>query len=111
MKEDWTVLFSLFPISAPIICRSADVNKVARAQGANVTEAPPIGIGEDAITSSAEEEADRALQTVRKKLDVQLSVEYAVNKLIQDATSPVCESESSRSQALLLCFFYPPRTR
>lgn len=76
--------------------RTADVNKIARAQG-HAPEPEPtrlgpiLGLPGEEITSSADEEADRALQGVRNKLDPRLSVEYSVNKLIQDARSSVRE--------------------
>ncbi|KAF9006181.1 kinase-like domain-containing protein [Cyathus striatus] len=46
----------------------------------------PLGIGIDMSSGSAEEAADRALNSVSRKLDKSLSVETVVNELIAEAT-------------------------
>lgn len=42
----------------------------------------------DLIRDSTDEDADRALTSVRIKLDKSLSIEYTVNDLIQQARDP-----------------------
>lgn len=42
--------------------------------------------GIDIASGSADEAADRALNTVKRKLDKSLSVEYTVNELLSEAT-------------------------
>lgn len=46
------------------------------------------GVGIDMASDAADESADRALTSVRRKLDQSLSVEYTVNELITTATDP-----------------------
>lgn len=43
-------------------------------------------IGIDMSSGTADEAADRALSSVSRKLDKNLSVEYTVNELIAEAT-------------------------
>jgi serine-protein kinase ATM len=45
-------------------------------------------VGIDMSSGSADEAADRALTTVKRKLDKSLSVEYTVNELLAEATDP-----------------------
>lgn len=47
------------------------------------------GIGIDMTSGSADEAADRALNSVARKLDKSLSVQSTVNELIAEATDPV----------------------
>jgi FATC domain len=46
------------------------------------------GVGIDMASDAADESADRALTSVRRKLDQSLSIEYTVNELITTATDP-----------------------
>lgn len=48
-----------------------------------------IGIGIDMTSGSADEAADRALNSVARKLDKSLSVQSTVNELIAEATDPM----------------------
>ncbi|CED84602.1 ataxia telangiectasia mutated [Phaffia rhodozyma] len=64
----------------------ADARKIARVQGEK--ENRPLANPANEIRSSTDEDADRALQGVRGKLDRSLSVEYTVNQLIQTARDP-----------------------
>ncbi|KAF8480561.1 hypothetical protein JB92DRAFT_3041117 [Gautieria morchelliformis] len=47
-----------------------------------------LGLGIDMASDAADESADRALTSVRRKLDQSLSIEYTVNELITSATDP-----------------------
>lgn len=63
--------------------RGIDADKLARVQGnADIADNP------DLIRDSTDEDADRALTSVRSKLSTALSVEYTVNDLIQQARDP-----------------------
>jgi hypothetical protein len=53
-----------------------------------VNDTAMLGIGIDMMSGTAEELADRALNSVARKLSKALSVEYTVNKLIAEATDP-----------------------
>lgn len=57
--------------------RTADSEKLKRAQGGDRIE--------HAQASSGKEKADRVLARIRQKLRPDLSVEYTVNQLIQEA--------------------------
>lgn len=65
------------------LCRGIDADKLARLQGNNEAVVDP-----DLIRDSTDEDADRALTSVRIKLDKSLSIEYTVNDLIQQARDP-----------------------
>jgi len=52
----------------------------------NTAGAAALGIGIDMSSGTADEAADRALNSVARKLDKTLSVEYTVNELIAEAT-------------------------
>ena len=78
--------------------RTANESKLKRTQNddrkpANTAAAANanlgIGIWIDHDSGNAEEAADRALSAVARKLDKTLSVEYAVNDLVAEATDPV----------------------
>lgn len=45
-----------------------------------------FGLGIDMTSGTADEAADRALNSVARKLDKAMSVEYTVNELIAEAT-------------------------
>lgn len=66
-----------------IVCLRAISAEVARqVQGSGDDDEGALALEE------LPDEADRALACVRQKLDTKLSVEYTVNQLILDATSP-----------------------
>lgn len=72
--------------------RTASEIKVKRVQGTGDTgliteEAVRYALGIDMTSGSlAEEQADRALNAVSRKLDKSMTVEYVVNELIAEAT-------------------------
>ncbi|KAL7420991.1 Serine/threonine-protein kinase tel1 [Cryptotrichosporon argae] len=65
----------------PLYAWEGDPNKMRRAQNSRKVEAPPP-------MPSGQERADRILARIRQKLGNDLSVEYAVNQLIQEARDP-----------------------
>jgi serine-protein kinase ATM len=77
------------------MCRTASAIKIKRMQGPSdgsnlnlTTDTAGHGIGIDMASDAADESADRALTSVRRKLDQSLSIEYTVNELITSATDP-----------------------
>jgi ataxia telangiectasia mutated family protein len=77
----WRCLRCLLEHSSDPIRRAGDAEKMQRAQG---------GARSDVLqqTASVQEKADRVLSRIRSKLRDDLSVEYAVNALIQQARDP-----------------------
>lgn len=77
--------------------RTASEYKVKHAQSdaptatsiPNDTSRFNLGIGIDMTSGSADEAADRALNSVARKLDKSLSVESTVNELLAEATDPM----------------------
>jgi ataxia telangiectasia mutated family protein len=65
--------------SLVLILRAADTEKLKRAQGGGRVEGQ---------STTANEKADRVLSKIRQKLRPDLSVEYTVNQLIQEARDP-----------------------
>ncbi|EMD39153.1 hypothetical protein CERSUDRAFT_93196 [Gelatoporia subvermispora B] len=76
----------------PLHSWTASELKIKRVQGStsetsNLTgEALRFALGIDLISGAADEAADRALSSVKRKLDKTLSAEYVVNDLIAEAT-------------------------
>lgn len=64
--------------------RTANPFKLRRAQ--DVIATPTASTGSDRTNSVAGDNADRAIKSVRHKLDKSLSVQYTVNELITSAT-------------------------
>lgn len=64
--------------------RTANPFKLRRAQ--DVIATPAASTGSDRTNSVAGDNADRAIKSVRHKLDKSLSVQYTVNELITSAT-------------------------
>jgi serine-protein kinase ATM len=63
--------------------------KLTRAQDQTPAQtSAQLGIGIDMNSGRADEDADRALSAVARKLDKGLSVEYTINELIAEATDP-----------------------
>lgn len=77
----WRYLRCLLEHASDPIRRAGDAEKMQRAQG---------GARSDVLqqTASVQEKADRVLSRIRSKLRDDLSVEYAVNALIQQARDP-----------------------
>jgi ataxia telangiectasia mutated family protein len=63
--------------------RSGDPAKIKRAQGGR--NSPSDSIMSPSASTTAVEKADRILSRIRQKLRQDLSVEYQVNQLVQEA--------------------------
>ncbi|KAF8966296.1 hypothetical protein BDZ97DRAFT_2057533 [Flammula alnicola] len=98
LREESEVIMTVLEVFKhdPLHSWTASEVKVKQAQSdaptttsANDTNRFNLGIGIDMSSGSADEAADRALNSVARKLDKSLSVESTVNELIAEATDPM----------------------
>ena len=111
--HSWFVLFWFLFCLAHCTLRTASELKIKKIQdstnepaGQISAEHPRFGLGPDSTASApVNEAADRALNSVARKLDKSLSVEYTVNELIAEATDIVNLATIYHGTSIITDFF------
>lgn len=83
----WYVIWLLFSLSFLNTSRTATPDKLRRVQDGEVESAPEL-VAPTSDSGQVSQGADRAINSVSRKLDTALSVEYTVNELINAARDP-----------------------